>query len=144
MADARASIVIDRPVPAVWAVATDLARTPEWRTTVTSVEPPPELASGERFRATTRLLGRRWTWALELTAVDHERRFAYRVVEGFTDLEVAYLLEPKGDGCRFTMTGTSSSRGVVARAVEPLAARALRRQLDQQLANLRRLVESSG
>ena len=141
MATAASSIDIDRPVADVWRLVADLGATPRWRTTLTEVVPPAALAPGARFTATTRLLGRSWRWLLEVTAVETERLLAYRVVEGFTSLAVDYRLEPLGDGCRFTLTGSSTPRRLVERALEPVAAGALRRQSRRHLENLRGILE---
>ena len=76
------SVELHHTPATVWEYTTDLSRTPEWRTTITSIEPPAASASGERFTGTTRLLGRSGGWGLEVTAVEPQRRFAYKVVDG--------------------------------------------------------------
>lgn len=58
------SIELMEPPATVWRFTTDLERTPQWRTTITSIQPPCELRVGERCSGTTRLLGRCHTGAL--------------------------------------------------------------------------------
>lgn len=136
------SVDIDRSIDAVWSFVTDLRRTPEWRTTITTIEPPERVEVGERFSGTTRLLRRDWTWILEVTDVDAPRRFGYTVVEGVARPTVEYLLEPLGDGCRFTMSGWIDEMGIVARVLQPFALRALRRETKVHLEQLRAMLES--
>lgn len=138
------SIDLAHPPGAVWALTTDLGRTPEWRTTITSIQPPAELRVGERFSGTTRLLGRTWRWGLEVTVVEPERRFAYDVVEGVAKPTVEYRIEPTDLGCRFTMSGSIGEMNLVARVLKPFALRSLHRQTVRHLDNLRRILDSDG
>lgn len=126
-----------------WAYTTDLARTPEWRTTITSIEPPTNLSVGEEFSGTTKLLGRTWTWGLRIVAVVHERQFAYKVVEGVATPTVEYRIEPTPTGCRFTMSGWIDEMNTIARVLKPFALRALNRETVRHLDNLRRVLASA-
>lgn len=137
-----ATVVIRRDPGDVWDYVADLAETPRWRTTVTSIEPPDELRVGARFTGTTRLLGRTWRWVLELTTVDTGRELGYAVVRGVVKPRVSYLVEPHPDGTRFTLTGTLPQPGLTGRLLSPLARPALRRETAAHLRNLRRHLES--
>jgi hypothetical protein len=136
------TIDIDRPVGEVWAFVTDLARSPEWRTTIRSIDPPASLTVGARFSGTTHLIGRTWRWQLVLTAVEPEARLAYDVVRGVVKPTVEYLLEPIDGGCRFTLAGSIDRMGLFGRILEPIARPALRRESADHVANLKRLVET--
>ena len=125
----------------VWSLTTDLARTPEWRTTITSIRPPAELRVGERFSGTTRLLGRSWQWTLQITALEPTRRFAYTVVDGVARPSVEYTIEPSGRGCRFTMTGWIDDKNLAARLLIPFALPVLRREAARHLEQLRHLLD---
>jgi uncharacterized protein YndB with AHSA1/START domain len=135
------SIEIDRPVEEVWAFVTDLGRWPEWRTTITSIDPPASLTVGEGFSGTTHIIGRTWHWQLELTVVEPNLRLAYDVVKGVAKPTVDYHLEPLGDRCRFTMTGTIDRMGVLGRILAPVALPALRRESSAHVQNLKRILE---
>jgi uncharacterized membrane protein len=136
------SIDIDRPVGDVWAYVSNVARWPEWRTTITSIDPPSELTVGARFTGTTRLIGRTWRWGLELTMVEPGQRLAYDVVSGVVRPTVEYRLEPADGGCRFTMSGSVERMGVVGRILQPMAEPTLRRESTEHIANLKRLLEA--
>jgi uncharacterized membrane protein len=131
------TVVIDRPVEEVFAFVTDLPRTPQWRTTVTQADPlewQGTSAVGTRFRAVTRVAGRRWTWVLEVTTWDPPERFAYAVVEGSVPMEVAYRCEPHGEGCRFTMVAVVDRLGgAFGRVVVPVIAWGMRREVRAQV-----------
>lgn len=135
-------MVIDRPVADVWAFVSDLAMTPQWRTTVTSVTPPTELAAGSEFEATTRLLGRGWQWRLRITSVEPERVLSYQTIDGVADIEVEYRLARDDAGCHFALAGRSRPSGPVSRLVDRAGAWKLRREIEGQLQNLKRILEA--
>lgn len=138
------TVVVDRPADEVFAFVTDLPRTPEWRTTVRKADAvrwEGASAVGTRFGAVTRVAGRRWNWVLEVTIWDPPRRFAYAVVEGSVPMEVEYRCEPHGEACRFTLAASSDQVGVFWRAVAPMIAWGMRRELRAQLGNLKRIME---
>ena len=141
MSDLEASIVIARPPDEVWTYVADLAKTPEWRTSVRSVVPPDELTAGSSFVAGTRVLGRDWQWRLVLDDVDPPTALSYSVSEGFTRIRVTYRLAPIDEGCRFTLAAWTEPDRVVERLLQPIAAVALRRQARRHLANLKARLE---
>ena len=134
-------IELAHPPARVWALTTDLARTSEWRTTITSIVPPAELSVGERFSGTTRLLGRSWRWELQVAVVEPEQRFVYEVVRGVAKPSVEYRIEPISSGCRFTMSGWIDDKNFAARVLMPFALPALRRETVRHLEKLRQLLD---
>ncbi|MGI9646795.1 MAG: SRPBCC family protein [Ilumatobacteraceae bacterium] len=141
MSDYEGSVVIGRDPKDVWAYVSDLGRTPEWRTSVKSVDPPGALAPGASFDARTRVVGRTWHWRLVLDEVDPPTTLTYSVAEGFTDITVTYRVEPDGTGTRFTLVARSEARRLFERLLEPIAGRALRRESERHLANLKAALE---
>lgn len=139
---AEFSTHIRRPVETVWAYVSDLRRTPEWRTTVRSVTPPDAPSVGATCTATTKVLGRRWHWTLEITEWDPPHRLAFRTIRGAAHMATTYVLEPDGDGCRFTFVGSSSGTDSwLLRLLTPLFVRELTRQARRHVDILRRTLE---
>jgi uncharacterized membrane protein len=140
------TVVIDRPAEEVFAFVTDLTRTPEWRTTVRQTDAlqwQGTSAVGARFRAVTRVAGRRWNWVLEVTRWDPPGRFAYAVVEGSVPMEVEYRCQAHGEGCRFTMVASANKlEGVLGRVVVPMIAWGMRREARAHVGNLKRILEN--
>ena len=137
-------IMIERPVSVVWDYVTDLPATPEWRTTVREVTAPSTLAVGQPFSATTRVLGRNWSWTLEVTACEPSTRFAYTVIGGIAPLSVEYRLADADGGCDFTMVAAMGAAGLGARVLSGIAGPVLRRETAQHLANLKTRLEGDG
>lgn len=143
MAKHVSPVDIDRPVADVWRVVGDLSLIPQWRSTVKTVDPPASLEVGALFHATTRVMGKTWTWTLRITSLEPDRRLGYDVEEGVVDIAVTYDLEPIEGGCRFTMTGESRPGGFFSRAFDRLGYLSLRRELDGQVLALKALVEAA-
>ena len=137
------TVVIHRPPHEVWAYVSRLEATPDWRTTVTSVEPPDSLVVGAAFAATTKVLGRTWKWSMRLTEVENGRRLGYVVTKGVVKPHVRYDLEPHEEGTRFTFTGTVGAMGTAGRLLSMVAVPTLRREIATHLGNLKRIVESA-
>lgn len=140
------TVVIDRPVDEVFAFVTDLPRTPQWRTTVRQSEALQwhgVSPVGTRFRAVTRVAGRRWNWSCQVTAWDPPERFAYVVVEGRVPMEVGYRCAAHGEACRFTLWAEADQLGgFLGRIAVPMIAWGMRREVRAQLGNLKRILEA--
>lgn len=137
MASSSHSVELRSEPDAVWAFVSAMASTPRWRTTVETVDAPPELEVGTRMAATTRVFGKRWRWTIEITALEPPRHLAYRTT-GIATIDVAYRIDPMPDGgSRFTFTGSSSSRLAV------FAKPTLDREARAALANLRSILDGS-
>jgi carbon monoxide dehydrogenase subunit G len=125
-----------RAAPAdVWAFVSDLSSTPRWRTTVESIQAPSHFEVGIRMPATTRVLGMRWRWTIEITSIEPPRRLAYRTT-GVATIDVEYVVDARPDGgSRFTFTGSSPSRLAV------LARPTLDREARKALSNLQVILD---
>jgi uncharacterized protein YndB with AHSA1/START domain len=139
------TIAIERPVEEVFAFVTDLPRTPEWRTTVRqadALQRQGDSAVGTRFRAITRVAGRRWNWLLEVATWEPPRRFAYTVIEGSVPMEVEYRCDAHGQGCHFTMIASVKTlEGAFGRIVVPMIAWGMRREVRAHVGNLKTILE---
>ncbi|MGZ8722730.1 MAG: SRPBCC family protein [Aeromicrobium sp.] len=140
-----ASIVIHRPVEAVWVYMTDFANAtvinPAAREQrLTSAGP---LQKGSTYVWIGELWGRRFESNAELTEFELNRRWAYRSTSGSNASSGSYTLEPVADGTRVTVTGDADV-GWVGRLFGPLIARTVRRNLDTGLAKAKAALEAQG
>lgn len=110
---------------------------------MTSVTPPAQLTVGSDFDATTRVLGRNWSWHLRITSAVPNERLGYTVVEGIVDIQVDYQLEKSDKGCRFTLTGQSRPTNLVTRLIDRAGAWQLKREIDGQVNNLKHILETA-
>jgi uncharacterized protein YndB with AHSA1/START domain len=136
-----ASIVINRTPDEVFAYATDPAHTPEWQSSAleTSVDGPVQAgASGKEVR---KFLGRRMESTMKIEAFEPPRRFALQVTSGPVPFHVEQTVEPEGTGSRVSVT-IEGEPGGFFKLADPLVERAVRRELEGNLATLKDILET--
>ena len=140
------SILIDRPLTQVWAFLTDLKNTPQWdvgvsETRVTSDGPP---GLGTIFENVGMFLGRYSVREYKVTEYEPNRKVTVDMTTppGFIRHGgVSYTFEPAGVGTRLTATGTVQLQGFFV-LLQPILGQRARRDVEGDLANLKRLLES--
>lgn len=98
----RASVTVDAPVEAVWALVTDITRTREWSPETTGgvwLDGATGPVVGARFKGSNRRGRTKWSTTCEVTAAEPGREFAF-VTGRLAKPETLwrYELEPAGDG----------------------------------------------
>jgi uncharacterized protein YndB with AHSA1/START domain len=98
----EASIAIQAPVEAIWALVTDITRTGEWSPEATGgawLDGAAGPAVGARFKGSNRRGRTKWATTCEVTACEPPREFSF-VTGRPQKPETAwrYLLEPAADG----------------------------------------------
>jgi len=142
--DVMATIVIERPIGDVSAFAGDPSNAPAWYRRISSAEwetdPPITLGSRIAFRA--RFLGRDLAYVYEVTEYSPGEQVAMRTTEGPFPMATTYTWRPIGpDKTHMTLRNHGEPSGF-ARLTAPLMARAMRRAMNQDLTDLKRLLES--
>ena len=137
------SVVIERPVEEVFAFATDPENEPLWQSTSLETEQTSggPVGVGATFRNTSKFLGRRIETTYEVTENEPPRRQCLRVTSGPIPGSGCYLLEPAEGGTRFTQRFEAEIGGFF-RLAEPLVGRAIRRQMEADMATLKDLLEA--
>ena len=137
----RRTIEIARSPEDVFAFVTDLDNLPRWQPTIRDVRWDGELHEGSEFEETREMLGRRARSRLEVIALEPEREFSIRVVEGPVRLTVRHLLEAVEGRTRLTLDAEGEAGGLM-RLAAPIAERAAARQASQDLERLKELLEA--
>ena len=139
------SVVIDRPIEEVFAFATEPENEPLWQSTSLETEQTSggPVGVGTTFRNTSKFLGRRIDSTYEVTENEPPRRQCVRVTSGPIPGSGCYLFEPAEGGTRFTQRFEAEIGGFFKLA-EPLVGRAVRRQMDVDMATLKDLLEAGG
>ena len=135
------SVVIDRPPEEVFAYATDPAHTPEWQSSAleTTVDGPVQAgAAGKELR---KFLGRRMESTMRIEAFEPPRRFALQVTSGPVPFHVEQTVEPEGTGSLVSVT-IEGEPGGFFKLADPLVERAVRRELEGNLATLKDILET--
>jgi len=147
---AEHTIEIDAPPERVWAVITDVARTPEWSPACYRVE---WLEPGKRFRGYNKLNGARWSRVCTVTASESPSVFAFSTeFKGRESTRWRYTLEPRtpGGGTRLTEAYQIVSMPLWVRVARSLPGamkkteRDTQRNLEQSLERIKELAEAVG
>ena len=139
----KASVLIDRPPPEVFAFVADARNRPMWDESVDSEElmSPEPIGAGSTVRTTMQSMGRDYVFDWEI--VEHEPPTRQRIesTSGPFPTELLWELSDGLDGttrAEFTLTGRPSG---LLRLLEPLIARSTQRNLDAALPRLREVLE---
>ena len=142
--DVTTEVTIGRPIELVAAYAADPSNAPEWYVKIESVDwktaPPVEVGSRVAFVA--RFLGRRLAYTyefVELTAA----HLVMRTAQGPFPMETTYTwTTPSHGATRMTLRNRGEPAGF-SKLTAPFIAGAMRRANTKDLANLKRILEST-
>jgi uncharacterized membrane protein len=144
--DVQTDVVINRPASQVAAYAGDPSNAPRWYKNIESADwkTPPPIAVGSRLAFVAHFLGRRLAYTYEVIELVPGRRLVMRTAEGPFPMETTYTWEAVSEGqTRMTLRNRGEPSGF-SRIAAPLMAAAMRRANQQDLANLKRLMEEKG
>lgn len=142
--DVAATIVIERPIDDVAAYAGDPSNAPSWYRRISSAdwETDPPIALGSRIAFRARFLGRNLAYTYEITEYTPGEQVAMRTTEGPFPMATTYTWRPIGPGKTHMVLRNHGEPTGFSRLLAPLMARAMRRAMRQDLAELKRLLES--
>jgi len=143
MARTEHTVVVERPPDEVFAFLTDLSKVPEWQSGAVEVrEPSGEIAVGTTYVEVLRFLGRRIEATIQVTEYESPRRFSIKTLSGPIPFQVEHTLEPDGaEGTKLSVT-LEGEPGGFFRLAEPLVMRNAQRQVENDFATLKRMVEA--
>jgi len=136
------TIVIERPVEDVFAVLTDVSKTPAWTPGLAEArwgdDGPHQVGQALTFVGT--FLGRSYESAAAVTEFVANERFASKTTSGPFHLEVDSRLEPVANGTRLATVYRGESHGFF-KIAEPIVTRLARKQFETAAVNLKALME---
>jgi uncharacterized protein YndB with AHSA1/START domain len=138
MIEIQTSVRIARPAEEVFALLSDPTRFPLWNSAVDAVRP-----TGATYAMERTLPGGRAHNELEITELEAPERFGVRTLSGPTPFTYRYRLTP-GGGATVVALDATVDLGAPAALLGPLAARAVKRGIDANLATLRDALERDG
>ena len=136
------TVVIERPVEDVFAVLTDMSKTPAWTPGLTEVRRDGDgpLQVGEALTFVGSFLGRSYESAAAVTELVADQRFASKTTSGPFHLEIDSRLEPVANGIRLATIYRGESHGFF-KIAESIVTRLARKQFETAAVNLKALME---
>ena len=145
MARTEHTVVVERPPDEVFAFLTDLSSVPEWQSgAVEEREPEGEVSVGvgTKYVEVLKFLGRQFEATIEVTEYEPGRRFSIKTLSGPIPFRVQHTLEPSNGGGTKLHVTLEGEPGGLFKIAEPLVMRNAQRQVANDFATLKRLVES--
>jgi uncharacterized protein YndB with AHSA1/START domain len=134
------SIVIDRPVPKVFARVTDLDRAREWAPQMGRIHVEGPIREGATFLEERRVLGRTFTAKWAVTRYEPDRVLGLSLRFGPLRGRFAYVFEPAGSGTQLTEMTDIGFAGPLD-ILSPLVAGEAQKEEDAELVRLKELHE---
>jgi carbon monoxide dehydrogenase subunit G len=136
------TIVIERPVEDVFAVLTDVSKTPAWTPGLTQVRRDGDgpLQVGQALTFVGTFLGLSYESAAAVTEFVANERFASKTTSGPFHLETDSRLEPVANGTRLATAYRGESHGFF-KIGESIVTRLARKQFETAAVNLKALME---
>ncbi|HLC02851.1 MAG TPA: SRPBCC family protein [Anaerolineales bacterium] len=130
MIKVEASIVIQKPVPEVFAYTNDPAKNKAWQEGLveSKITSPGPVGVGTQITDVRKFLGRDMDSKLEVTAYEPNKRVALKTISGPIKFEITQLYEPAEGGTKLTMIGEGEPGGLFK-----LAEGAVKKQFESQL-----------
>lgn len=137
-------VMIERPIEEVFAFVADPENDTLWQSTTLEAEQISEgpVGEGATFRTTTKFLGRRFDTTYELVKYEVPHKQCYRLTSGPIPGEICYYFEPADDSSTRFKQNFDVEVGGFFRLAEPLVARAVRRQMEADMATLKDMLEA--
>ncbi len=144
----EASVEIEQPPERVFDYVTDPENLSRWVGPITEVRNVQRAASdqlreGDSFTLVVKFLGRRFEMPCEVTNYLSNRRFSFRSTGGPMPQGYTYTFEPRLKGTHFTHS-VEAEPGTFFRLTGPLFEAAGKRQVNNDLATLKDLLEAEG
>jgi carbon monoxide dehydrogenase subunit G len=142
--DFETSVRIERPVEEVFDYVSDPTTYPRWNSAVQSVQATSAGADGigDIYLMERELPGGAAQNELEVVDVNRPSLFVIRTTSGPTPFLYRYVLADEG-GATLLQLAAEVELGGLAGALGPLASRAVKRGVDSNFADLKRILESS-
>ena len=136
------SITINRPVEEVFAFVTDVANFAKWNAQAGRTEQSSEgpVGLGTRYRGSSDFMGRTMQWIAEITEYEPNQKAVQKITMGPTEMTMGWFLQPVEGGTRFTIRSEGPTGGL-AKLAGPLMDRTMEKQMEDNLARLKALLE---
>jgi uncharacterized membrane protein len=136
-------ITIDRPVGVVLDFIADISKFTQWAENAVEAVQTSEgpVGVGTTCRIVNRAMGKSLEHEFEVTEFDPGRRYTVRSTSGPFPMMMAYTVEAVGQGAKLH-TVTEAAPGGITALAGPLMSMRIKKQLESDHKNLKRLIES--
>jgi uncharacterized membrane protein len=136
------SIVINRPAAEVFAYLADVTNWPQWNQAAGNVTqtPPGPMAVGTTLQGASEMMGRIMEWSSEIVEYEPNKKVSQKMRVGPTEVEASWIFDAVEGGTRLTMRSEGETSGLF-KIAGPLMDRAVKKQIEENLARLKAVLE---
>jgi len=139
----KTAVSIERPIEEVFDYVSDPRNFPRWNSAVQSVNPTSGQGEpGSTYLMERELPGGRAENGLEIVHSERPTAFTIRTSSGPTPFVYRYRFDSDGGATQLELTAEVELSGI-AGALGPLASRAVKRGVDSNFADLKRILEAA-
>lgn len=143
MMEIQHSVVIDRPVEAVFEFVSNAGNDPLWETGVEACVPDQEPSVGQQRDVVMKMFGRRYEGTAEMTEYELERRLTIEIKSGLPfQAQTTYEFEELGERTRLDLSIEAEPTSRLLSLAQPIMRPLMQRQWEGDLATLKELLES--
>lgn len=141
MINIEKSIVIDKPVEAVFAFVTDGSKAPSWQGGLEAVEGQANKV-GEQYTEVRKFMGKEMRSVMEITTFEPNARWAAKVLKGPVPYEVSVQFEPQDGSTRLTTRVNGEPTGFF-KVAEGMFKSQLDKSLEEDNNRLKKILEGA-
>ena len=136
------SVIINRPLPEVFAFVTNLENETRWQPEIKSVTMDEPLREGDTFHETRVTFGRRYDWHFRITQLQPLHRITIETITGTMPYSGSRIFEAVNGGTKVTEMGELKTSGFL-RLFDPILAKLSQKPLQKAYSQLKQLLETS-
>lgn len=143
MAIIKESVEIKQPANKVFAYVTDIKNLPKWEFNAVEAEQTSQgpMGVGTTFRGINRAMGQEMPWTSKITEYEPDKRWGEFITSGSTQIDEHLTFEPTDTGTKFTQVYDMKIGGFL-RLMSPMVASSMRKQVKENLSNLKSILET--
>jgi len=141
----RESVIIKRPAEQVYAYVTDLKNLPQWEPAILEVEQTSsgDLGVGTTYRGVNKMMGMRMNWTSIVNECEPNKKWSETIISGGSRIDEHLDFDSVDGSTKFTLAYDMKAGGIL-RLLSPLITSTTRKQLKENLGNLKRILEARG
>jgi uncharacterized membrane protein len=137
--------LIDRPVEDVFAFISNPMNLVRWQSMVAKVEPASSgpVGVGSKYKIQSEVMGRKMEGVMDITDLVPSEKFGFKNVAGPVQVQAVITFKSVGTATRLNFSGQGEPGGVFKLA-EPMLAKQVKSQMEENLKRLKSVLESGG
>ncbi|UOR11023.1 SRPBCC family protein [Halobacillus amylolyticus] len=143
MAFLESSVIIQKPIDEVFAVATDFSKSPEIMKTVVDVESLTEgpVREGYQFKEVREIRGRKSASIIEVTDFEQNKSYSVRSAQHGIDLRYHYTFIETTEGTKVEFNGELETLGLRNTLMKPLIKKIIKKEDANHLGKMKTFIE---